>query len=80
MTTFIISIILASLVSAVISYLFAHHFLKSKAIANQCPFHNACTSYHDVETKQAIKRVLSLLIENNTPPSEIQSLVDSELK
>jgi hypothetical protein len=44
-----------------------------------CPFHHACMEFDQHETRAAVKRVLTLLVENDVPKDEIQSLIEKSL-
>ena len=55
-------------------------YCQNKAESSICPFNRACLHYDDVQTKAAVKRVLTLLIENNVPNAEIKQIIDHELK
>ena len=46
---------------------------------NGCPFKHACLTYDTLETKQAVRRVLTLLIENDVPTKEIKAIIKESL-
>ena len=51
-----------------------------KVEKNGCPFKQACLTYNEIETKEAVKRVLTLLVDNEVPKKEIKQIVQSTLK
>ena len=44
-----------------------------------CPFQHACLEYNEIETKAAIKRILTTMINADVPEKEIRNLVDKSL-
>ena len=44
-----------------------------------CPFKQACLEYNAVETRAAVKRVLTLLIKADVSKEEIRKIVDSSI-
>jgi hypothetical protein len=75
------SLIITSIVSAyLLGVITVLLISKIKPAPNPtCPYKTACLVYNPVETKQAIKRVLTLLIENEVPSHEIKDLIDKSL-
>lgn len=47
--------------------------------SNECPFKKACMVYDPVQTHDAIKRVLNLLIDNDVPKKEIRDIIKKTL-
>lgn len=45
-----------------------------------CPFHHACLHYDSKETKEAVKRVLTLMLDNNVPVSEIKDIINKSIQ
>lgn len=45
-----------------------------------CPFKHACLHYDSIETKEAIKRVLTLMLDNKVPVKEIKDIISQSIK
>lgn len=45
-----------------------------------CPFKHACLHYDSAETKEAVKRVLTLMLDNNVPVDEIKTIIDQTIQ
>jgi len=46
---------------------------------NGCPFKHACMTYDAFETKEAVKRILNLLVENDVSKKEIKDIIKQSL-
>jgi len=44
-----------------------------------CPFKYACLKYDEIETKEAVRRVLTLLVDNKVSKEEIKQLITKTL-
>lgn len=76
----IIIIIVSSLITCLSTYLILVHIWKNKIIKDQtCPFKNCCMIYDETETKKAIKRVLTLMINNDVSEKEIRKEIEASI-
>ena len=73
-------IIALSIVTAFVAGgFFAVKRARKTAVKYGCPFKQACLEYNETETRLAVKRVLTLMVNSNVPKKEIRKLVDSSL-
>lgn len=71
-TLIYISLVLAAFgLGVLVQKISLRRYVKNKG----CPFQHACLVYNPEESKAAIKRVITLLIENDVPKKEIRELV-----
>lgn len=70
---------LSLLLSFVGGAVWCHFFIEKRITKSGCPFKYACLQFDTVETKKAVKRVLTLLMENKVSKTEIHSIIDKTL-
>lgn len=73
---FIVSVVATFCLGGFVQGLRMKNYAKSKG----CPFKYACLQYDSTETRAAVKRVLTLLVENEVPKKEIKKLVSDSLQ
>lgn len=84
LSSYILIFALPVVLISILSFFLGSHYSYRKYLSHikevGCPFHHACTHYDAIETKTAVKRVLTLMLDNNVPVKDIKNIIDSTIK